>query len=189
VFFLQNEKIEVILLVMLLFSAVTHGELLPSTSLNLLEIHLIRCLTYIGHRYFPPGQSVVITSPAAYRDEQQELVAEIHRNSIWPVVVTVDGNISIHDKSDFIDRDDSYIILIPDGNIKIIKAEINRLDQGRVKFKRSWNSEARFVVAGAKNFQMPQKKYIFDFLSKLRIYNCIILSPEHNVTDKEYSRP
>ena len=30
-----------------------------------------------------------------------------HRNSIWPVVVTVDGNISKSDKTDFIVRDGS----------------------------------------------------------------------------------
>jgi archaellum component FlaG (FlaF/FlaG flagellin family) len=41
---------------------------------------------------------------------QQELVEEIHRISIWPVVVIVDGNISKPYKTDFIDRDGSYII-------------------------------------------------------------------------------
>ena len=70
---------------------------------------------------------MVISSPATYRDVQQELISEIHRTAIWPVVVTVDGNISIPEKSDFIDRDGSYIILIPDGNIKSFKAEINGL--------------------------------------------------------------
>jgi len=29
---------------------------------------------------------------------QQELIAEIHRTSIWPVVVTVDGNIALRMK-------------------------------------------------------------------------------------------
>ena len=66
----------------------------------------------------------MISSPSTYRDVQQELIAEIHRTSIWPVVVTVDGNISMPEKSDFIDRDGSYIILIPDGNLKSFKAEI-----------------------------------------------------------------
>ena len=47
----------------------------------------------------------MISSPATYRDVQQELIAEIHRTSIWPIVVNVDGNISIPEKSDFIDRD------------------------------------------------------------------------------------
>jgi len=55
---------------------------------------------------------------------QQELIAEIHRASIWPVVVTVDGNINIPEKSDFTDRDGSYIILIPDGNIKILRTKL-----------------------------------------------------------------
>jgi len=66
----------------------------------------------------------VISSPAIYRDVQQELIAEIHRTSIWPVDVTVDGNISIPEKSDFIDRDGSYIILIADGNTKILSLKL-----------------------------------------------------------------
>jgi hypothetical protein len=66
----------------------------------------------------------VISSPATYSDVQQELIAEIHRTAIWPVVVTVDGNIIKSNKTDFIDRDGSYIILIPDGNIKSIIVEI-----------------------------------------------------------------
>jgi hypothetical protein len=40
---------------------------------------------------------------------QQELIAEIQRNAIWPNVVTVDGNISNPYKTDFIGRDSSYI--------------------------------------------------------------------------------
>jgi hypothetical protein len=60
---------------------------------------------------------------------QQELIAEIHRTSIWPVLVTIDGNISIPEESDFIDLDVNYIILIPDANINILKTEIN----GKVK--------------------------------------------------------
>ena len=75
----------------------------------------------------------MISSTSTYRDVQQELIARIQRTAIWPVVVTVDGNISIPDKSDFIDRDGSYIILIPDGNIKSFKAEINGLTKDRVK--------------------------------------------------------
>jgi len=51
----------------------------------------------------------VISSPAAYRDAQQELIAEIHRTAMWSVVVTVDSNISMPEESDFIDRDGSYI--------------------------------------------------------------------------------
>jgi hypothetical protein len=68
---------------------------------------------------------------------RQELIEEIHRNAIWPVVVTVDGNISIHNKTDFIDIDGSYIMLIPGGNIKSLKAEIEGLVKGRDnKFKK-----------------------------------------------------
>ena len=73
----------------------------------------------------------MISSPATYRNVQQELIAEIHRTSIWPVVVTVDGSISVPEKSEFIDRDGSYIILIPDGNIDSIDAEITGLSVDR----------------------------------------------------------
>ena len=60
----------------------------------------------------------MISSPSNYRAVQRELIAEIHRTSLWPVVVTVGGNISKRDKTDFIDRDGSYIILTPDGNFE-----------------------------------------------------------------------
>ena len=50
----------------------------------------------------------MISSPAAYRDIHQELIAEIQRTSFWPVVVNVDGNIRKPNESDFIDRDGSY---------------------------------------------------------------------------------
>jgi len=120
---------------------------------------------------------------------QQEFIAEIHPTSLWPVIVIVDGNISIPDKSDFIDRDGSYIILIPDGNIKNFKAEINGLAEGPHGYTRLWNSEARFVGAGANEFSLSQQMHIFDHFSKIRIYNCIIISQEHFVIDKEYSRP
>ena len=188
--FLQNEIVLGILLVTMLFSAITKGELLPSKTLGLQEIHLVRCLTHISHRHFTPGRSLVISSPTIYRDVQQELIGEIHRSSIWPVVVTIDGNISIPEKSDFIDRDGSYIILIAGGNIKTFKAEMLGLILDRKnKFTRIWSSEARFVVAGANGFSMSQQMDIFDYLSQLRIYNCIILSIEHYVIDKNYSRP
>ena len=173
----------------LLFSAITNGALLQSMSLSLQEIHLVRCLTYISHRYFAPGKSLVISSSSTYRDVQQKLIAEIQRTAIWPVVVTVDGNISKTNKTDFIDRDGSYIILTPDGNFKSFQVEINGLAQeGEYKFKRLWNSEARFVVAGANKFSMLQQTIIFDYFSKLRIYNCIIVSQEYYVIDKEYSK-
>jgi len=147
----------------------------------------VRCLTYISHRYFAPGRTVVISSPATYRDVLQELIAEIHRTANWPVVVSVDGNINKPEKSDFIDRDGSYIILIPDGNFKSFEAEITGLARDGTKWTRLWNSGARFVVAGANDFSMSQQTEIFDYFSKVRIYNCIILSTRHYLTDKKYS--
>jgi len=173
----------------MLFSAITNGAMLPSTSLTLEEVHLVHCLTKISQSYFAPGRSVVISSPASYRDVQQELVAEIHRNSIWPVVVTVDGNIREPHKTDFIDRDGSYIILIPDGNIESLYVEILGLISDREnKFTKLWNYETRFVVAGANVFSMSQQTDIFDYFSKFRIYNIIIVSKGRDVIHKEYSR-
>jgi hypothetical protein len=101
---------------------------------------------------------------------QQELIAEIHRTAIWPVVVTFDGNISIPDETDFIDRDGSHIILIPYGNSKRFVAAIDGIAKDGTTFKRVWNSESRFVVAGANEFSMSQKMEIFDSFSKLRIW-------------------
>jgi hypothetical protein len=83
---LQNEKFGFILLVTLFFSAFTNGTLLPSTFLNLKEVNLVRSLTYISHRYFAPVRSLVKSSPANFRVVQQDLIAEIHRTSIWPVI-------------------------------------------------------------------------------------------------------
>jgi len=108
----QNEVFVGILLMILLFSTNTNGKMLPTTSLTLHENNLVRCLTYISHRYFAPGRSLVISSPANYRDVQQELIVEIQRTSILPVVVNVDSNISKPEKSDFINRDGCYIILM-----------------------------------------------------------------------------
>jgi hypothetical protein len=76
--------------------------------------------------------------------------------------VTVDCNISKQDKTDFIDRDGSYIILIPDGNFNKFLVEILGLATGRKnEFTSFWNYEARFVVAGAHEFSMSQKRDIF----------------------------
>ena len=120
---------------------------------------------------------------------QQELIAGIHRNAIWPVVVTVDGNISKNDKTDFIDKDGGYIILITDGNIKSFIVEIlGIILDGKNEFKELFHSEARFVVAGAIEFTLSEQTHIFDYFSKLRIYNCIIVSQDHDVIDKKYSR-
>jgi hypothetical protein len=186
------QESKVILLVILIIRAITstNGELPPATSLTSQEIYLVRCLTHISYRYFAPGRSVAISSPSTYRDVQQELIAESHRTATWPVVVTVDGNISMPNKTDFIDKDGSYIILIPDGNIKSLVVEISGLALRRERtFTRFWNYEARFVVAGANEFSMSQQIDIFEYLSSSRIYNCIIVSREHHVMDKEYSRP
>ena len=178
-----------ILLVILFFSAITNGELLPSKSLSLEESHLVHCLTYISHRYFTPGRTLVIISLSSYRDVKQELIAEIHRTAFWPIVVTVDVNMSKNNETGLIDRDGSYIILIPDGNFKIFQVAINGLAQEREHiFTKVWNSEARFVVAGANKFSMLQQTAIFDYFSKLRIYNCIIVSQVHDVMEKEYSK-
>jgi len=57
------------------------------------------------------------------------------------------------------------------------------------KYTRSWNSEAPFVVAGANDCSKWQQMDIFDHSSKWRIYNLIIVSQEHDVIDKTYSRP
>jgi hypothetical protein len=123
-----------------------------------------------------------------YGDLQQLFITEIHRTAIWPVVVTVDGNTSKPHKTDYIDGDGSYIILVPDGKIESLKNEITGLLVVRNEFKRYWNSEARFVVAGTNEFSLSQQTDIFDFFSKLRIYNCIIISPEQYVIDNEYGR-
>jgi len=164
--------------------------MLPSPSLTVEEVHLVACLTKISHNFFPPGRSVVISSPSTYRDVQQELIAEVHRTAIWPAVVILDGEISETNKKDFIDKDGSYIILIPDGSFKNFQFQINGLTQeGEFEFTRFWNSEARFVVAGTNEFSVLQQTDIFDYLSKFRIYNCIIVSREHYIIDREYRKP
>jgi len=187
--FLQNDYFVGIMLLILLFSSTTNGTLLQSMSFSLREKQLVRCLTHISHRYFAPGRSLVISSPSTYRDVQQELIAEIHQTSVWPVVVTVDGNIRKPNKTDFIDRNGSYIILIPDGDFRSFQVEINGLVQeGVYNFTKLWNSESRFVVAGANNYSMLQQTAIFDYFSQLRIYNCIIVSQVHDVIVIDHSK-
>ena len=44
-------------------------------------------------------------------------------------------------------------------------------------------------MAGANEFSASQQMEIFDYFSKLRMYNYIIVSQNHDVLDKEYSRP
>jgi hypothetical protein len=65
---------------------------------------------------------------------QQELITGIHWAFMWPVVVTVYGNISKPNKRDSKPGDDFYIILILGGNIKGLNVEIIGLFEGRDKF-------------------------------------------------------
>jgi hypothetical protein len=120
---------------------------------------------------------------------QQEPIAEVQRTSIWPLVVTVDGNIRITEKSDFIERDSSYITLTRDGIINNFKIQINRLAEQTGRYTRLWDCEARFVAAGANELSMSQQMDIFIHFSKIKLYNCIIISQGHDVIDKEYNRP
>jgi hypothetical protein len=109
----------------------------------------------------------VISSLSNYRDVQHELITENHQTAIWPVVVSVDGNISKPEKTDFINRDGSYIILIPDGNLQTFQVQIDGLAVDRNKFTKLWNSDARFFVAGTNELSMSQQTYIFDYLFKI----------------------
>jgi hypothetical protein len=120
---------------------------------------------------------------------QQELVEQIHRTAVWPVVVTVtiDGEIRQPEKTDFIDRDGSHIILIPNEHIYNFMIELNALAQLATDFPRFWKSEARFVVAGTYHFSASQQTEIFEQFSLYRIYNCIIVSREHYTIDRQYS--
>jgi hypothetical protein len=120
---------------------------------------------------------------------QEELIAGIHRAFMWPVVVTVDGNISKPNKRDFKPGDDFYILLTIGGNIKGLNVGIIGLFEGRDKFTYLWNIKPRFLVAGANEFSMSQQSDIFHFFSKHRIPNCIIVSQEHYVIDNGYNRP
>jgi len=80
-------------------------------------------------------------------------------------------------------------VLTADGNIKGLKDQIIGLPQEKLKYTRLWNSEARFVVTGANEFSRSQQMDIFDFFSKIRIYNCIIISQGNVVIEKVYIRP
>jgi hypothetical protein len=109
------------MLLILLFIAITKGALLSSTIFTLQDMQLVRSLTHTRHRYFATGRSLVISSPATYRDVQQELIAEIHITGNWPVVFIVNGNISKPNKTDYMDKDGSYIILRQDRNFKFLR--------------------------------------------------------------------
>jgi hypothetical protein len=43
-------------------------------------------------------------------------------------------------------------------------------------------------VAGANEFSMLQQRDIFDYFSTFKIYNCIIVSQEHDIRKNEYTR-
>jgi hypothetical protein len=62
---------------------------------------------------------------------EEELIVEIHRTSIWPVVVTVESNINTTKETDFENRDSCYIVLIPDGTYESFDVVL-----GRGKFKK-----------------------------------------------------
>jgi hypothetical protein len=173
--FLEDENFVATSFVILLFSVTANGAQQHSKSLTLKQYHLVRCLTHISHRYLAPGRSLVISSPATYRDVQHELISEIDRTAVCLVVVNVDGYNSTRNKTDFIDEDDSYMILIPDGNIEELRAEFVGLVSAQGTFKRLWNSDAKFVLAGANDFTMWQQMAIFKYFSRFRIYNCIIV--------------
>ena len=118
---------------------------------------------------------MVISSPSTYRDVQQELIAEIHRTAIWPVVVTVDGNISKTTETDFTDRDGSYIILITDGNFKSFKDGIIGLPDGKEhSFTIFWNSDFGFLWLEQMNSQCRNRR-IYLIISQ-KIENIIALS-------------
>jgi hypothetical protein len=101
---LQNENCVGFMLMVLLCSEVMNGELPTSQSLSLQEVHFVRSLIYISQNYFSPSCSLAISSTSNNRDVQQELIAEIHRTAIWPVVVTVYGNITKPKRTEFIDN-------------------------------------------------------------------------------------
>ena len=44
-------------------------------------------------------------------------------------------------------------------------------------------------MAGGDEFSMSQQLEMFDYFPKFRIYNCIIVSQEHDIISKEHSSP
>ena len=69
-----------------------------------------------------------------------------------------------------------------------IKAEFIGLADGQEhSFTIFWNSESRFVVAGANDFTKLQQTDILEYFSKYRICNCVIVSRLLYVTDTDYS--
>jgi len=56
------------------------------------------------------------------------------------------------------------------------------------EFANLWNSESRFDVGGANEYSSCQQKSVFVYFSKLRIYNCIIVSQIQDNMHKEFTR-
>jgi hypothetical protein len=63
------------------------------------------------------------------------------------------------------------------------------IQAGENNFTRIWNFEARFVVAGANKFSILQQADIFEYFSKFRTYNCIIVSQLPDVVYNKNNKP
>ena len=73
-----------------------------------------------------------------------------------------------------------------DGNLKPFKAELKWVfEDQKHSFTTFWNSDVLFVVVGANEFTTSQQTDIRNYFSKLKKYNCIVISQEHYVIDKE----
>jgi hypothetical protein len=113
---------EVIILVILLFSAIMNGALLPPNFLISREIQLVRCLT---------RQSRIFGNRAIFGDIiacHQPRCATGSKGREWQNVYMACcfyhvSNINLPDKPDFIDRDGRYIILTQIGNYNILNVE------------------------------------------------------------------
>jgi archaellum component FlaG (FlaF/FlaG flagellin family) len=64
------------------------------------------------------------------------VIVEIQTASNWPIVVAVNGDINIPERTNVIDRDGSYIILLPDGNITNFRTQMNRLATAKFGYRR-----------------------------------------------------
>jgi len=58
--YFRKEIFEGILLVIMLFSAIMNGAMLPPLSHTVQEVHLVRRPTQISQSYFAPGLSLMI---------------------------------------------------------------------------------------------------------------------------------
>ena len=59
----------------------------------------------------------------------------------------------------------------------------------KAEFANLWYSETRFDVGGANEYSTWEQTAIFDYFSKLRLYNYIIVSQVHDIMHKGFSRP